>query len=47
MGKEEEMKLQVVDKEENRRLVTKQTQGHLRNGIVYRNFNHLEQILHM
>ena len=27
MGKEEEMRLQVVDKEENRRLVTRQTQG--------------------
>ena len=27
MGKEEEMRLQVVDKEENRRLVTKQIQG--------------------
>jgi ligand-binding SRPBCC domain-containing protein len=27
MGKEEEMRLQVVDKEENRKLVTKQTQG--------------------
>ena len=27
MGKEEEMRLQVVDKDENRRLVTKQTQG--------------------
>jgi ligand-binding SRPBCC domain-containing protein len=27
MGKEEEMRLQVVDKQENRRLVTKQTQG--------------------
>ena len=25
MGKEEEMRLQVVDKEENRRLVTRQT----------------------
>jgi ligand-binding SRPBCC domain-containing protein len=27
MGKEEEMKLQVVDKEPNRRLVTRQTEG--------------------
>ena len=27
MGKEEEMRLQVVDKEQNRRLVTKQTKG--------------------
>jgi ligand-binding SRPBCC domain-containing protein len=27
MGKEEEMRLQVVDKEDNRKLVTKQTQG--------------------
>lgn len=27
MGREEEMKLQVVDKEQNRRLVTKQTDG--------------------
>jgi ribosome-associated toxin RatA of RatAB toxin-antitoxin module len=27
MGKEEEMRLQVLDKEENRRLVTKQIQG--------------------
>jgi ligand-binding SRPBCC domain-containing protein len=27
MGKEEEMRLQVVDKEQNKRLVTKQTQG--------------------
>jgi ligand-binding SRPBCC domain-containing protein len=27
MGKEEEMRLQVVDKEQNRRLVTKQVQG--------------------
>jgi ligand-binding SRPBCC domain-containing protein len=27
MGKEEEMRLQVVDKEENRRLVTEQIQG--------------------
>ena len=27
MGKEEEMRLQVVEKEENRRLVTKQIQG--------------------
>jgi ribosome-associated toxin RatA of RatAB toxin-antitoxin module len=27
MGKEEEMRLQVVDKEQNRRLVTKQIQG--------------------
>ncbi|HZI70424.1 MAG TPA: hypothetical protein VFD60_04595, partial [Nitrososphaeraceae archaeon] len=27
MGKEEEMRLQVTDKEENRRLVTKQIQG--------------------
>src|SRR3569623_1772142 len=27
MGKEEEMRLQVVDKEENRKLVTKQNQG--------------------
>jgi ligand-binding SRPBCC domain-containing protein len=27
IGKEEEMRLQVVDKEQNRRLVTKQVQG--------------------
>jgi ribosome-associated toxin RatA of RatAB toxin-antitoxin module len=27
MGKEEEMRLQVVDKEENRKIVTKQTHG--------------------
>jgi hypothetical protein len=27
MGKEEEMRLQVVDKEQNRRLVTQQVQG--------------------
>src|SRR6478672_8413615 len=27
MGKEEEMRLQIVDKEQNRRLVTKQIQG--------------------
>src|SRR5919199_3973058 len=27
MGKEEEMRLQVVDKEQNRKLVTKQTEG--------------------
>jgi ligand-binding SRPBCC domain-containing protein len=27
MGKEEEMRLQVVDKQQNRRLVTKQVQG--------------------
>jgi ligand-binding SRPBCC domain-containing protein len=27
MGKQEEMRLQVVDKEENRKLVTRQTQG--------------------
>src|ERR671938_2091360 len=27
MGKEEEMRLEVVDKEQNRRLVTRQTQG--------------------
>ena len=27
MGKEEEMRLQVVDKEQNRRLVTRQIQG--------------------
>jgi len=27
MGKEEEMRLQVVDKEDNKKLVTKQTQG--------------------
>jgi ligand-binding SRPBCC domain-containing protein len=27
MGKEEEMRLQVVDKEQNRRLVTRQTEG--------------------
>ena len=27
LGKEEEMRLQVVDKEQNKRLVTKQTQG--------------------
>jgi hypothetical protein len=47
MGKEEEMRLQVVDKEENRKLVTKQTQARLRNGIVYKNFNHVEQMLHM
>ena len=27
MGKEEEMRLQIVDKEQNRRLVTQQVQG--------------------
>ena len=27
MGKEEEMRLEVIDKEQNRRLVTRQTQG--------------------
>jgi hypothetical protein len=38
IGKEEEMRLQVVDKEQNRRLVTKQVQVPFKNRKVYRNF---------
>jgi hypothetical protein len=36
MGKEDEMRLQVIDKELNRILVTQQ--DHSKNGKIYRNF---------
>jgi ligand-binding SRPBCC domain-containing protein len=47
MGKEEEMRLQVVDKEENKRLVTRQIQGPFKKWVAYKNFMEMEQMLHM
>jgi hypothetical protein len=35
------MKLQVVDKEPNRKLVTRQTEGPLKSGKVSRNFKEM------
>jgi len=37
MGRREEMRLEVVDKEPHRKLVTRQIEGHLRNGKAYKN----------
>jgi hypothetical protein len=43
MGQEEQMKLEVIQKEENKKLVTKQTEGgHLRGGRAFRSFRGTE-----
>lgn len=47
MGKEEELRLQVVDKEENRMLVTRQTQGPFKKWDSIQEFNQVEQMLHV
>ena len=47
MGKEEEMRLQVTDKEENKRLVTKQIEGPFKRWDSIQEFQGMELILHM
>ncbi len=51
MGKEEEMRLQVVDKEENRKLVTKQIQGPFKRWYSIQQFHgngtNITQIKHL
>ena len=44
MGKEDEMKLQVIDKEPNRRLVTRQTEGPFKKWESVQEFQGIEQI---
>lgn len=46
MGKEEEMRLEVVDKEENKKLVTRQIQGPFKKWESIKNFKEMEIILH-
>ena len=44
MGKKDDMLLEVVDKEQNRKLVTRQTQGPFKFGKVFKNFK-VDQII--
>jgi uncharacterized protein YndB with AHSA1/START domain len=45
MGQEEQMKLEVTQKEENKNLSQNKLKGHLRNGKVFKNFMELEIVL--
>jgi uncharacterized protein YndB with AHSA1/START domain len=46
MGHQEEMRLEVEENEQNRRLVTRQTEDLLRNGRVYKSFK-VTMVAHM